>query len=256
MNYWLSEQKYWENNRGFDKGVVIPKNLNFGSGNMNPIAYWHHFTENLLVITNDLTKKYGVVNTQGQIIVDFQYEMIFPFSQGFAIFERNEKFGFLNHLGQEIIPAMYDDTMGNSTNCFVVQKENRWFCLNSDNEIIFVFNQDVQNPSPFIGEFAIILNQARDKFAIINKQHNIVIDFGDYDIIERVDCEDWHDIFAIKNDNGFGFLNQNLDIIIPCQFKHYFFDPIEKKLLVRDNHHENLIYINQQGDIIGEFYDD
>lgn len=255
MNYWLSEQNYWENNRGFDKGVVIPTNLKFGLGNMNPIFSCHHFIENLLVIS-DLTNKYGVLNRQGQIIVDFQYDMIFPFSQGFAVFERNEKFGFLNHLGQEIIPAIYDDTMGNGKNCFVVQKDNRWFCVNSDHEITFIFNEYVQNPSPFIGEFAIILNQTRDKFAVINKQHNIVIDFGSYEIIERVDCEGWYDIFAVKNNNGYGFLNHNLQTMIPCQFEHYFFDPIEKQLLVKDIHHDDLIYINQQGDKIGQLCDD
>lgn len=52
--------------------------------------------------------KYGLINTQGKLVLDTIYEQIHPFKENFARIERNSKTGFINTQGKIVIPIQYN----------------------------------------------------------------------------------------------------------------------------------------------------
>ncbi|MBX7205982.1 MAG: WG repeat-containing protein [Bacteroidia bacterium] len=58
---------------------------------------------------NDSEKGYGYKNEKGQIVIPPKYEEVHGFSYGFAAVKLNEKWGFVDTTGKEVIPLQYDE---------------------------------------------------------------------------------------------------------------------------------------------------
>jgi hypothetical protein len=53
-------------------------------------------------------KGISIVDNKGSLLTNEAYEQIFNFSEGFAVFSKNNKWGYLNTEGKEQIPAIFD----------------------------------------------------------------------------------------------------------------------------------------------------
>jgi hypothetical protein len=51
-------------------------------------------------------KKYKLFNSKGKEQTTNDYDMIFAFNEGIAPFEKNEKWGYMNEMGEELMPAV------------------------------------------------------------------------------------------------------------------------------------------------------
>lgn len=61
--------------------------------------------ENRWIVKNDGT--FSLVNEKGEKLTESAYDMIFEFSEGFAPFEKNEKWGYLDLEGKEVVAAKF-----------------------------------------------------------------------------------------------------------------------------------------------------
>lgn len=64
------------------------------------------FYHNVAIITNK--KKYGLIDTNGRIVLPLKYDYINPFICGYAICKLNDKYGLINMEGKEVLkPTHY-----------------------------------------------------------------------------------------------------------------------------------------------------
>lgn len=54
------------------------------------------------------------------------YDEVGCLSEGLAIVRQNDKYGFVDKVGQVVIPLMYDDVRPYSEGLAGVQKDNKW----------------------------------------------------------------------------------------------------------------------------------
>ena len=70
----------------------------------------HDFHEGLAVV--ELNDKYGYINTEGKEVVPPKYDYVGGFDEGFARVELDGKEGFVNKEGEEVVPLKYDGAIG------------------------------------------------------------------------------------------------------------------------------------------------
>lgn len=105
-----SEIKDFENNFSVNKISVIDTlgnkinlpNLGNGQDILINTFFSNHFN------FRNQNNKYGIISTNGKIIVFPRYDSISDFKYGFAIVEINNKYGVINDLGVEILKVKYD----------------------------------------------------------------------------------------------------------------------------------------------------
>ena len=82
--------------------------------------------EGVFRIVNDSTQKMGFANMDGQIVIQPTFDFVYPFSDGLAVFNRGGrvehfdeyydmvvggKCGYIDHQGNIIFPAIFDNAM-------------------------------------------------------------------------------------------------------------------------------------------------
>ena len=63
---------------------------------------------NAQLATQNKSGKWGYQDQQGNIIIAYQYENCYEFSEGLAPVQLNGKWGYINKTGKEMIPFIYD----------------------------------------------------------------------------------------------------------------------------------------------------
>ncbi len=86
------------------------------------------------VMKND---KWGFINTKGKEVIPLTYEYVWHFyKNGVAIAKKNGKQGVINRQNKVVIPFEYDDIEINSADLFFVQKDDESYFINSKNQRI------------------------------------------------------------------------------------------------------------------------
>lgn len=84
-----------------------------------------------------LDGKWGVVNRQNDIIVPFKYsdrDCIKPFKNGFAAVKVNERWGFVDEKGIEVITPKYERVEDYMFGFFIVKQKEKWGAIDSKNK--------------------------------------------------------------------------------------------------------------------------
>lgn len=82
-----------------------------------------NFQEDLAVVSKN--EKYGFINKNGKEVIPRIYDDAFDFSEGLAAVLKNEKYGFIDKQGQEVIPCIYDDVFDFSEGLAAVLKNGK-----------------------------------------------------------------------------------------------------------------------------------
>lgn len=76
--------------------------------------------------------KYGFIDKSGKEVIPLIYEWTGTFSEGLVKVKKNSKYGFVNNFGKEIVPCIYDEVddffNGYQVN---VKKDNKWGVVNN-----------------------------------------------------------------------------------------------------------------------------
>lgn len=89
------------------KSYYIDKNNKtvFGSDD-GTYKFYYDFSEDLCVASRD--GKFGFLNKDGSVAIDFVYDDAYSFSEGLACVGRDNKLGYINRNGEEVIGFEYD----------------------------------------------------------------------------------------------------------------------------------------------------
>ncbi len=80
-----------------DGSIKIPMQFSFASPFKNGYAE-----------VRDITGRRGFINPDGQLVVNYKYDMNFNFHEELAAVKKGEQWGFINEVGDLIIPFQYD----------------------------------------------------------------------------------------------------------------------------------------------------
>ena len=153
-------------------------------------------------------------NANGKIINDSLFQEIHPLVNGFAICTKDNRIGYLNHKGVQIIGNMYEafidyDILGNFNNGRAVVSKGKKF------GIIDTAGQFVLKPShdfiKSLGRYYGI--QKKDKWTLINSSFETISD-NDFESINMLRNKS----LLIENDGRYGVMDQELNVIIECLY--------------------------------------
>lgn len=119
-------------------------------------------------------KRYGVINSKGETVVDFKYDHINSFVEGFAAVNLYGKWGFIDKMGKEItkITAQkYDEVIDFSEGRAVVIIEDKFGFINRDGHEITPIKYEYAE-SFKSGKARVIINGKKTKDGYIDRDGN------------------------------------------------------------------------------------
>ena len=126
-----------------------------------------------------LNKKYGLINTNGNMIAQIKYDYLTGFYKNYAVVVLGKLDGVINKTGKEIIPPKYSLIINNdkvdeksvSEGFFLVQKEDKYGYVDTNGvEIVAPKYEDARK---FIKDLAPV--KLNGKWGFINKKGEIVV---------------------------------------------------------------------------------
>ena len=153
-------------------------------------------------------------NANGKIINDSLFQEIHPLVNGFAICIKDNRIGYLNHKGVQIIGNMYEafidyDILGNFNNGrAVVSKGKKFGIIDTTGQFVLKPTHDFIKS---LGRYYGILK--KDKWTLINSSFETISD-NDFESINMLRNKS----LLIENDGRYGVMDQELNVIIECLY--------------------------------------
>lgn len=114
FKYFKSDKSYGEYDLKFaildTKGNVVSKWIDYNKENktiMNRYTFDFFVSDDLVLIYDTITEKFGYLSVTGDIAIEPIYEYASTFSEGLACVSDGEKYGFIDTTGKLVIPMKY-----------------------------------------------------------------------------------------------------------------------------------------------------
>jgi len=136
------------------------------------------FSEGLMGYGTITEKKYGFINTNGEVAIPAQFDEVRNFSEGLAAVKLNNKWGFIDKEGNIIIPCQFDGVDSNrnfSEGLAAVCLNKKWGFINKLGKIVIPCIYD--SAKEFCSGYTVVRNN-NNQPALIDKQGNICLGFG------------------------------------------------------------------------------
>lgn len=160
--------------------------------------------------------KYGYSNYKGEIVVSLKYDFAQgallwgEFEKGYAKYMRKEKFGIVDSLGEEVVPAIFENIRSYKDNgLFPVKKRGKWGYSNPSLQLIIPYN--FQLAEKFANQLAIV--KVDTAYGIINEKGEWGLE-PTFNSIEREG-----ENFIVSNSMNFKLLEANLKELLPQTFE-------------------------------------
>jgi hypothetical protein len=126
-------------------------------------------------------QKWGFIDKLGNEAIEFKYDKVNSFVNGYAFVVKDNKKGIINKQDQTVIPTMYDEIYNFTNGYAIVQLNNKIGLINQQNEIIIPFLYDPNYRFKEMDFGAIIPNhiflKKNNKWGVVNEKGEVVIDF-------------------------------------------------------------------------------
>ncbi len=215
--------------------------LDYGYGDGFP---YFQFCEGLLAVSKmdyDGTLKSGYINADGNVVIDFQYDEAYPFSEGLAVVRIGDNYGYIDRTGKMVIEPKYY-----SVGCFkdgiaVVRVGDKYGYINKEGKYLTEINYDeyqdffsdglavvrrnnkygyidtlgqqVIEPQYDMGSNfseGLVVVRNGDKYGYINKAGEPIVAF------EYEDAGIFSEgLAAVKRDGKYGYINEIAEVVIP-----------------------------------------
>ena len=184
----------------------------------------------------DASGKWGFVDQQGNIVVPFQYDWVWPFSEGLAAVKLKNKWGYINQRNETVTPFQYSDAGSFKEGLARVEMNDKFGYIDKYGKTVTPCKYDLG--ADFCeGLASVLLN---DRYGFIGKSGETVIPFK-YDW-----ADSFHDGLAlVKLDTKYGFVDNRGNVVIPLRYDFAFsFNKGLASVRINDVHG----YINTNGD--------
>jgi len=167
--------------RGFIDGngeMVIALGAEYTHREYRPFYYNEpYFSEGLFAINDG--DKFGFINKVGELVIPFEYNYAGDFSEGLAYVIKDEKQGFINTTGEMTINLEYKIVRNFSEGLAAVEKDGLWGFIDKKGKVVIPFIYS--NAESFSGGLALV---KRDSvYIFIDKTGMDVVRFGRNDIV-------------------------------------------------------------------------
>lgn len=119
--------------------IIFNSDLDFHSTN-------HYFnSDSILIYQKDIDGRNlkGIFNIKGEILTGPEYQEIYFIDDQLFMVKKGNKFGFINKVGTEVIPVIYDQVGFNINEGLIpVQKNGKWGYINRQHEEKIPFTYD------------------------------------------------------------------------------------------------------------------
>ena len=128
--------------------------------------------QNILLPLKNLEDKYGFIDTLGNWIIAPQYDDAMSFNEGFASVCKNDSCYYINKEGQKVSNHFFEETESYKDGVAIVKKDNLYFLINRSGQYISKGYQDINESSNNL--FVCKLNNV---YGAINTKGEIIIPF-------------------------------------------------------------------------------
>lgn len=118
----------------FSKGYGM---INKKGEEVIPLMYDNAFYFSVHVVKIKMNGKWAIFDCNGNQLTRFKYNYINDLKFGKAVVGVDKKIGFINHLGKEIIPVIYENLSSVDEGWAYVELDGRWLKVNDLGEEIF-----------------------------------------------------------------------------------------------------------------------
>lgn len=139
------------------------------------------FFEGLAVVITNNYEKFHVINKKGDIAFTHSYSWVNKFSEGLSVVNKNNKMGYIDTNGKEVIPCTYDLAYEFSEGMAIVYKGNKYGFIDTKGNVVipFEYETDEEIPTGFHDGLACVYKNG--KYGYIDKKGNVVVPYK-YDI--------------------------------------------------------------------------
>ncbi len=159
--------------------------------------------------------KYGFIDTTGTEVVPVKYDKVDDFSEGLAGVKLNDKWGFIDTTGQEIIALKYDEVGYFSEGLASVQLNNKFGFVNTTGQEVIPLIYEDDGLYCYYNGFSDGLVQVHlnNKYGFINKEGQVVIPII-YDKARLFK----EGLIEVRLNGKYGFFDKTGTAIIPLQY--------------------------------------
>ena len=126
----------------------------------------HNFYDNLLLIVDKKTEKYGYINTSFEKKIPCVYDEALDFNNGYAAVKQNGKWGFIDSNNKTIIPFRYEEVRLYEAGVFSVRLNGKWGIIDNIGNLTIPFKYDYID---FVGSGYFEAGAGSKKFLIVLK---------------------------------------------------------------------------------------
>lgn len=173
------------------------------------------------------------------------YDELNEFHEGLSKVGKNNKYGFIDKLGSEIIPCQYDKASNFKYGVSIVQQEGKVGIIDMEGNWVAPCKFDYINS---FGVDSLASASLNGKAGLINIQGNTVIPFK-YETIDNFS----EGMACVRIDGRYGFINKDGDLIIPCIYDGLYNGIGFSEGLVAVKNGDEWGYIYPNGDIAIQF---
>ena len=130
-------------------------------------------SQNILLPLKNTNDKYGFIDTLGNWIISPQYDDASPFSEGFASVCKNDSCFYINKEGNKTSNYFFDETESYKDGIAIVKKDNVYYLINRSGQFISKGYQDINDSYS-----KLYVCKQNNLYGAINLKGEIVIPFS------------------------------------------------------------------------------
>jgi hypothetical protein len=130
-------------------------------------------SQNILIPLKNLNDKFGFIDTLGNWVISPQFDDASIFSEGFASVCKNDSCFYINKEGHKTSANYFEETENYTEGIAIIKKEGLYYLINRSGQIITKGYQDINEPSEKL--YVCKLNAT---YGAINTKGEIVIPFS------------------------------------------------------------------------------
>ncbi|MDU2360332.1 MAG: WG repeat-containing protein, partial [Campylobacter concisus] len=135
------------------------------------------FNEGFALVEKD--GKWGYINTKGEQIVECKFDGARDFHEGFADVKKDGKWGYINTKGEQIIERKFDDAYGFNEGFALVEKDGKYGYINTKGYPV-IFDKSKNEIEVFDkvidrSNNTFYLSRLGDKFGLLDENFNVII---------------------------------------------------------------------------------
>ena len=128
--------------------------------------------QNILLPLKNLEDKYGFIDTVGNWIIAPQFDDASAFSEGFASVCKNDSCFYINKEGQKVSNHYFEETESYKNGVAIVKKDNQYYLINRSGQYISKGYQDINESSDNL-----FVCKSNNVYGAINTKGEVVIPF-------------------------------------------------------------------------------